>query len=75
MCSSSALRHDLRSRDDHYSADDVGHRQVPRHAEQRQGVHEATRGPKGAVGARHGLCGVDVGHDEGAGSGQGLCGV
>ena len=41
---SSAVRHDLRPRDHHHPADDERHRQVPRHAQQRPGVHEAPRG-------------------------------
>ena len=41
---SSAVRHDLRPRDHHHPADDERHRQVPRHAQQRPGVHEAARG-------------------------------
>ena len=41
---SPAVRDYLRSRDHHYPADDVSDGQVPRHARQCQGVHEATRG-------------------------------
>ena len=41
---SSAVRHHLWSRDDHHPADDERHGQVPRHAQQCQGIHETTRG-------------------------------
>ena len=34
----------LWSRDDHHPADDERHGQVPRHAQQCQGIHETTRG-------------------------------
>lgn len=65
--SSLALCHDLRSRDHDNPADDVSHSQVPRHAEQRAGVHETTRGAQGSVRASHGLRGLDLGHDQRAG--------
>ena len=42
--SSPAIRDHLWSCDDHHPADDQRYGQVPRHAQQRQGVHEATRG-------------------------------
>ena len=41
---SSAVRHHLWSRDDHHPADDERNGQVPRHAQQCQGIHETTRG-------------------------------
>jgi len=45
---SSAVCHDLWPRDHHHPADDLGHGQVPRHAEQRARVHEAARGAEGS---------------------------
>ena len=80
------LRHHLRTRDHHHPADDQRHGQVPRHAQQRQGVHEASRGEKASIwstelgsvpGAEDivresdGLRGVDLGDDEGDRPGEG----
>lgn len=47
------------------STDDLGHRQVPRHAEQRSRVYEASRGAESFKRACHGLCRINVGHDQG----------
>ena len=58
------LRHHLRTRDHHHPADDQRHGQVPRHAQQRQGVHEASRGAQGPFRTGHGLRRIYVGHDQ-----------
>lgn len=66
---SAVVRDDLRSRYHHHTADDFGHCQIPRHAEQCQRVHEATRSAESAIRAGHGLRGVHVGNDQGLGHG------
>ena len=59
------LRHHFRSRDNDHPADDVRDGQVPRHLEQRPGIHEASRSPKGFVRTRHGLRRLHLVHDKG----------
>lgn len=66
---STVVRDDLRSRHYHYTADDIGHCQIPRHVKQCQRVYEATRSAESTVRAGHGLRGVHVGNDQGFGHG------
>ena len=71
LCSSFVCD-DLRPRNDNNPANDFGHRQIPRHAEQRKRVHETSRSPQSPVWTCNGLRGVDLGHDQGTRPRQGI---
>ena len=62
--SSLAVRHHLRTRDDDHPADDVSDGQVPRHPQQRPGVHEAARSTQGLVREGDGLRRLNLVHDQ-----------
>ena len=51
MDDSSALRDDLRQRDDHLPTDVLDHRQIPRDAVERTRVHERNVGRTGPEGS------------------------
>lgn len=68
---SAPVRHNFRSRHDDNSTDDERHGEVPRHAEQRAGVHETSRSPESSVRTRNGLRRVHMGDDKRIRPGQG----
>ena len=47
------------------TTDDIRDGQVPRHLEQRPGIHETSRSPEGFVRTRHGLRRLHLVHDKG----------
>lgn len=62
---SPAVRNNFRSCHNDYSANDLSNSKIPRHAEQRPGVYEASRGTEIFERTCHGLCRLNVGNDEG----------
>lgn len=61
--SSTTLRYNFWACYYNYSADDVGHSQVPRHAEQCPWIYETAWSSEGTFRAGDGLCCLDVGND------------
>lgn len=63
--SSSPVRHDFRSCNHDYPANDLGHGEVSRYAEQCTRVYEITRGAESFERTCYGLCCINVGNDKG----------
>lgn len=68
---SPAVRNHIRSCDHDHPANDIGNGQIPRHAEQCARIHETARSAESPQRTCHGLCGLNVGHDQRVGYGKG----